>query len=126
MNGTLNRHSLHPHAEGAFRAKLAEAIDAHLEDPELDVEKLARSLYMSRAVLYRKIKTISNLPPKKLIHVIRLQRAASLLEEGTCRISEIAYRVGYSSHTVFGKNFLKQFGKTPLAYQGRLKSEKNS
>lgn len=88
----------------------------HIDNTELDVEKLAALMNISRPTLYRKIKTISQLSPHDLINITRLKKAAGLLTTGLYRIAEIADMVGYSSQTNFGRNFLKQFGMTPSEY----------
>ncbi|HSC38069.1 MAG TPA: response regulator [Chitinophagaceae bacterium] len=112
-------------ADEHFLEKLNEAILQHMEDTELDVEKLARHLNMSKPTLYRKIKSISDLTPNELINITRLKRAAELLVEGSYKIYEVANMVGYNSQTNFGRNFLKQFGMTPTDYLALKQSEKN-
>jgi len=112
-------------ADEQFLEKLNEAIYSHLEDTELDVEKLARIIAMSRPTLYRKIKAISNLTPNELINITRLKKAAELLASGSYKMYEIADMVGYNSQNNFGRNFLKQFGMTPSDYMSMKKAEKN-
>jgi DNA-binding response OmpR family regulator len=111
-------------ADEQFLEKLNEAIYNHLEDTELDVEKLARIIAMSRPTLYRKIKAISNLTPNELINITRLKKAAELLASGSYKMYEIADMVGYNSQNNFGRNFLKQFGMTPSDYMSMKKAEK--
>lgn len=111
-------------ADEHFLEKLNEAIYSHLEDTELDVEKLARIITMSRPTLYRKIKAISNLTPNELINITRLKKAAELLASGSYKMYEIADMVGYNSQNNFGRNFLKQFGMTPSDYMSMKKAEK--
>ena len=111
-------------ADEQFLEKLNEAIYNHLEDAELDVEKLARIITMSRPTLYRKIKAISNLTPNELINITRLKKAAELLASGSYKMYEIADMVGYNSQNNFGRNFLKQFGMTPSDYMSMKKAEK--
>jgi DNA-binding response OmpR family regulator len=112
-------------ADELFLEKLNEIIYANLEDTELDVEKLASLVNMSRPTLYRKIKSISDLTPNELINITRLKRAAELLVEGNYKIYEIADMAGYGSQTNFGRNFLKQFGMTPTDYLAMKQAEKN-
>jgi two-component system, cell cycle response regulator len=99
-------------------------ICSNLEDTELDVEKLARLVNMSRPTLYRKIKSISDLTPNELINITRLKKAAELLAEGTHKIYEVADLAGFGSQTNFGRNFLKQFGMTPSDYLSLKQAEK--
>lgn len=111
-------------ADELFLEKLNEVIYANLEDTELDVEKLAKLVNMSRPTLYRKIKSISDLTPNELINITRLKRAAELLVEGNYKIYEVADMAGYGSQTNFGRNFLKQFGMTPTDYLSMKQAEK--
>ncbi len=110
-------------ADEQFLETLNETIRLHLEDTELDVEKLARIMNMSRPTLYRKIKAISNLTPNELINITRLKKAAEMLAAGQYKVYEVADMVGYNSQNNFGRNFLKQFGITPTEYMSIKKSE---
>lgn len=103
-------------ADKLFLEKINEIIEENLTNENLDVEHLARLLNMSRPTLYRKIEAISDLTPNDLIHIQRLKKAAELLCEGQYKIYEVAYMVGYSSQTHFGRNFQKQFAMTPSEY----------
>ena len=106
----------HSKADEQFLEELNDAINAHIEDTDLDVEHLARYMNMSRPTLYRKIKAISDLTPNELINIARLKKAVLLLSEGNLKINEIAEIVGYTSLTHFGRNFQKQFGVSPSQY----------
>jgi two-component system cell cycle response regulator len=106
-------------ADEQFLESLNNAINAHIEESDLDVDHIARYLNMSRPTLYRKIKGVSNLSPSELIHVARLKKAAELFSEGNTRISEVAMMVGYTSAHHFARNFQKQFGMTPSEYLKR-------
>jgi two-component system, cell cycle response regulator len=106
----------HTKPDELFLEHLSEAICNNIEDANLDVEKLARLVNMSKPTLYRKIKSISDLTPNELINITRLKKAAELLVEGNYKIYEVADMTGYGSQTNFGRNFLKQFGMTPTDY----------
>jgi AraC-like DNA-binding protein len=51
-----------------------------------------------------------------MIQIIRLKRAAQLLQEGKYLISEVGYMVGFSNPSYFTKCFQKQFGIKPGDY----------
>lgn len=106
----------HTKADEVFLETLHETINKNIEDTELDVEKLAQIMNMSRVTLYRKIKAISVLTPIELINITRLKRGAELLAEGSHRIFEVSYMVGFSSQSNFARNFQKQFNVTPSEY----------
>ncbi len=61
-------------ADEKFLEELNDAILHNLENPDLDVEQLARIVNMSRPTLYRKIKAVSNLTPNELINITRLKK----------------------------------------------------
>lgn len=114
----------HTRPDEAFLEKLNEAIQLNLDDRELNIDKLTRLLNMSRTNLFRKIKSLTDLTPNDLINLTRLKKAAALLSEGNYKIYEVAAMVGYGSQTNFGKNFSKQFGKTPTEYQKQMQADK--
>lgn len=107
-----------------FLEKINSLIHENITSENLDVEYLAQKLNMSRPTLYRKIKAISDLTPNDLINISRLKKAAELLCGGEYKIYEVAYLVGYSSQTHFGRNFQKQFGMTPTEYMEKQRSKK--
>lgn len=103
-------------ADEQFLEHLNDLIIQHMQNPEFDVEQLAKYLNMSRPTLYRKIKAISNLSPAELVTITRLKKAAIILAEGKFNINEVSQLLGFTSTAHFGKNFMKQFGITPSAY----------
>jgi DNA-binding response OmpR family regulator len=114
----------HSKADERFLEILNDTIAKRIEDTDLDVEKLASLMNMSRVTLYRKIKAVSNLSPVELINIIRLKKAAELLADGDYKIYEISAIVGYSSQSNFARNFLKQFNMTPTEYMQSLHQKK--
>lgn len=117
----------HSKADERFLDTLHETIEKNLEDPDLDVEKLAKILNITRITLYRKIKATTNLSPIELITVTRLKKAAELLLQGEFRVYEVADMVGFSSQSNFARSFSKQFGMSPTDYlQTKQPEKKNS
>lgn len=113
----------HTRSDEKFLATLHNTIMKNLDDPDLDVEKLAKIMTMSRITLYRKIKALSDLSPIELINISRLKRAAELLAGGEHRIYEISDMVGFSSQSNFARNFQKQFNMTPTEYMNSRQQE---
>ena len=106
----------HTREDEKFIEKLNSLILEHLQDQELDVERLAKYVNMSRPTFYRKIKAISNLTPNELINLTKLKKAAELLAGGSHGINVVSEIVGYSSVRIFVRNFEKQFAITPAEY----------
>ncbi|WP_207497216.1 response regulator transcription factor [Aridibaculum aurantiacum] len=114
----------HSKSDELFLENLNQVIFDNLDEPELDVDNLAKYMNMSRPTLFRKIKLVADLTPHELINLTRLRKAAELLAEGDYKIYEISNMVGYNSQTIFGRNFFKQFGCTPTEYQKKNQAVK--
>lgn len=104
----------------AFLKKLDDYIRKNIQDSQMDIDKLAEHMNMGRPTLYRKIKSLSALSPKELINITRLKKAACLIAENEFSLSEIARMVGYSSQSLFSRNFQKHFNMSPQEYMKSL------
>jgi DNA-binding response OmpR family regulator len=110
----------HSKTDEAFLRKLDEYIRDNIKDPNIDIDMLAEHMFMSRTTFYRKIKSLSSLSPKELIDITRLKKAASLIAENEFSLFEISKKVGYSSQSLFTRNFQKYFNMTPVEYFNSL------
>ena len=108
-----------------FMNKVIEVINANLKDETFNVERMAEELCLSRSSLLRKIKTLFNLSPIDFIRLIRLKKAAELIQDGKYRVGEICYMVGFSSHSYFSKLFFKQFGMTPKDFEKQISNTRS-
>lgn len=95
----------------------------HLQNKDLSVEDLAEHMNMSRPTFYRKMKAVSKLSPKDFIDRIRLKKAAELIAENQNKFFQIANKVGFTSQSVFGKNFQKHFKLSPKKFLDHLKEK---
>ncbi|RYY24844.1 MAG: hybrid sensor histidine kinase/response regulator, partial [Chitinophagaceae bacterium] len=107
-----------------FIEKLIFIIESRIMDPQLSVEELSREIHMSRSGLHKKLKAMSGHVPNEFIRLIRLRNAAKLLLNGATNISEVGYRVGFSSHSYFSKCFAQQFNLTPTEFAENYRSLK--
>lgn len=103
--------------EENFIKKLNDFLYNNVQNSSLSVGLLATSMFMSRATLYRKIKSLTDLTPNELINGVRLKQAAELLKSADYKVFEIAKMVGFNSQSSFGKVFAKHFKMTPTEYQ---------
>jgi DNA-binding response OmpR family regulator len=106
----------HSKTDERFLEALHETINKNIEDVDLDVEKLAKIMNMSKPTLFRKIKAISNMTPHELITLTRLKKAAELLNDGQYKIYEVSDMIGYHHQSNFTRDFHKQFKMTPTEY----------
>lgn len=96
-----------------FMMKFCNAVERSLSNPDLSVEDISTELCMSRAQLYRRVKALTGKSPVEIIRQMRLAKADKLLSDSSLNVSEIAYRVGFSSSSYFSKCYRDQFGKLP-------------
>lgn len=101
--------------------KALEYTETNISNPDFSVEELSRELGMSRVHLYKKLSSLTGKTPIEFIRVIRLKRAAQLLEESQMTVSEIAYEVGFNNPKYFRKYFKEEFGVLPSQYGSRSK-----
>jgi len=92
-------------------------VEKNISKPEFSVVELSRELGMSRVNLYKKLSSITGKTPIEFIRVIRLRRAAQLLETGRISVSEAAYQVGFNNPKYFTKHFKSEFGMLPSEFR---------
>jgi CheY-like chemotaxis protein len=99
--------------EDAFIVKLRSFILKNISDPDLTGDRIGSHFALSRVHLYRKLKALTNLSISEFVKKIRLEKAKELLEENKLNISEIADLTGFTSVSLFSRNFKQAFGKSP-------------
>jgi YesN/AraC family two-component response regulator len=102
-----------------FMKRAFESVEKNMNNPDFSVEDLSRELFMSRVALYKKLLSITGKSPIEFIRIMRLKRAAQLLQKGMRNIADIAYEVGYNNPKIFTKYFKEEFGVIPSKYLDR-------
>jgi DNA-binding response OmpR family regulator len=96
-----------------FLANIMKTIEKNMEEEDFSVEELAKKAAMSRSQLHRKLIALLDQSPSDLIRQTRLLRAKELLQKKAFTPSEVAFKVGFNSHTYFSKCFKEEFGVSP-------------
>jgi DNA-binding response OmpR family regulator len=102
-----------PSMEEKFLMRVTKVVEEHLDDEHFSVEELSKKVGMSRAQLHRKLIALTGKSASRFVRNYRLEHAYQLLEKKVGTVSEIAYRVGYSSPAYFTKCFTEDFGISP-------------
>ena len=102
-----------------FITRVRTLIEENIDNPDFSVEEFGRSIGMSHAQLYRKIKALTDYSPNEYVRVTRLRQAAALLSASELTVAEVAYRAGFSSPSYFAKCFRRLYNETPADYQKR-------
>ena len=97
----------------SFIKKFRHLLEDNYTESELNVEDLGRSMGLSRSQLYRKIKALTNYSPNELLRIMRLQKASELINTSELSVSEIAYKVGFTSPSYFAKCFKDFYNQSP-------------
>ena len=106
-----------PTAEEVFLSKLQTMIEQHLGDEDFSVQSLSEMMAMDRTVLYRRMQAVTGMPPSVYIKQIRLNVAKQLLRETDMAISDIAYKIGFSTVKYFSTTFKEAVGMLPGDYR---------
>ena len=102
-----------PSMEEKFLMRVKGVVDKHLDDEHFSVEELSKEVGMSRAQLHRKLIALTGVSASRFVRNYRLEHAYQLLQNKVGTVSEIAYRVGYSSPAYFTKCFTEDYGISP-------------
>jgi YesN/AraC family two-component response regulator len=105
-----------------FLYKCISLIEAHLTDPQFDVETLARLMKISYPTLFKRIKTTTGKSINNFIRFVRLRKAAELLIRTNCNVNEAAFQVGINDLKYFREQFHKQFNLNPSEFVKKHRS----
>ncbi len=98
--------------------RATEVVTKYIDDPDFNVNTFASEMALGRSKLYLKIKGITGMTPNEFILNTRLKKAAALLlSDQELNVSDITYRLGFSTPRYFSKCFKDLFGISPLNYR---------
>lgn len=80
-------------------------------------KQLADELFLSERQLSRFVNRYYGVPLHILANNKRIEAAATMLQDTSLSIEQIASQVGFSSKSGFYREFVKRYGKTPLRYR---------
>ena len=107
-----------------FLDKTIKVIEENISNNEYSIDDLSVTLGLSHDNFYRKIKSLSGMSAAQFIRMIRLKRAAQMLDSTDLTISEILYEVGFTNPSYFAKCFKQQFGLSATEYQNKARENK--
>jgi signal transduction histidine kinase/DNA-binding response OmpR family regulator len=112
-------------ADEKFLEGVKAAIEQRMSNTNFGVEWLADEVALSARQLQRRLHATVGLSAAGLVRMMRLQRAAQLLERRAGTVSEIAYMVGFQDAGYFASLFKQTYGLTPSTYaeQHAVRSE---
>ena len=93
-------------------------IDRDYAQP-LDVEALARGVFMSAGHLSREFRRTFGESPYSYLMTRRIERAMALLRRGDLSVTDVCFEVGFSSLGTFSTRFTELVGVPPSTYRAQ-------
>ena len=112
---------LSPRGAADLRRRVADYVDAHLDDPDLGPESIARAHYVSARQVHRAFAEEST-TVRTLVRARRLDRARrDLLDprRAGLSITEVAMRSGFADLPGFSRAFRARYAESPSAFRQR-------
>lgn len=101
--------------------KVAEMVKAYIDlnykDNELDLEKIAKNLFLNSDYFRRAFKKELNVTLTDYITSVRMRKVKELIDCGNIKLSNLCYEVGISDASYFSKCFKKYYGLSPRDYE---------
>lgn len=97
-------------------------IDLRLNDAQLTVGQLAKTLGQSERRLRQIFMKEFGVGPKQYIRERRLARAATLLADSALSVKEVMSAIGFNHPSHFSREYKRFFGETPSESRDRLDS----
>jgi AraC-like DNA-binding protein len=85
----------------------------NIDNSRFNKDEFASAMHVSSSLLYKKLKSLTDLSPTDFIKNIRLNYALKLLQTGKHTITEVSELCGFSSAKYFSTAFKNHFGKPP-------------
>nr|WP_321452884.1 two-component regulator propeller domain-containing protein [uncultured Carboxylicivirga sp.] len=101
-----------------FMQKVNNVVSELYADPTFDIETFSSKMFVSRSLLYKKLKALTNVSPNEYINVFRLKKALPLLKSKKYQVGEVAVMVGFNDPKYFSRVFKKFYNCSPSEYAG--------
>lgn len=96
-----------------FVKKAVSVVHDNMDNPQFNKESFASEMNVSSSLLYKKIKSLTDLSPIDFIKSIRLNHALKLIQSGKYTVTEVSELCGFSSAKYFSAAFKAYYGKSP-------------
>jgi AraC-like DNA-binding protein len=107
--------------ENDFINKLVNQIYEDMQTGDISVEKLSKTMYISRSQLSRKVLNLTGMSTSDFVMQVRMGKARRLLEDTTTPITEVALKCGFNDPSYFTRMFKKTYDITPSQARKRSK-----
>jgi signal transduction histidine kinase/ligand-binding sensor domain-containing protein/DNA-binding response OmpR family regulator len=106
-------------ADEIFLQKAIDLVEQNMYNAGYSIDNFISEMNMSRSVLYRKLKALTDQSITEFIRTIKLKRAGQLILKSQLSISEIAFDLGFNDLKHFRISFQKIFNELPSQYRAK-------
>ena len=103
----------HSAKDQLFISNLTEIILANLKNENFGINELASESHISKYSLRRRLNALTNKTVSQFIRETRLRKALEMLRNEEVNVTEVSYKVGFSSPAYFNTCFHELFGYPP-------------
>ena len=108
-----------PLAELSTVDALKQVLIPHLNERDLDAQRVADAIGISKRTLARRL-SAEGTSFRAELDQLRRRRAEALLGEGNLTIAEVGVEIGYPDAAVFSRTFRRWHGCSPSEYRDRV------
>ena len=117
LHADNKKHSGAKKIDRKFANEFTAIVEGNIANEDFGVDDICKEIGISRVQLYRKVKAVLGYNINEYILDVRMQKAKYLLLNEDFSISEISYKVGFSSQAYFSTVFKSKFGLTPKGFK---------
>lgn len=100
-----------------FIERLNSTIKEKMTKEHFGVESLSNALNISRVQLHRKVTALCGCSSSSYIKRFKMASAAEWLKQDSLTISEVAFKLGYTSLAHFSRNFKEEYSISPKEFR---------
>jgi AraC-like DNA-binding protein len=105
-----------------FVTKAYKILEKNYSEADFSVEQFAREMFVSRSLLYKKIKALTDLNITDFINSYKLKKSVEMIKTTDQSISEIAFKTGFNDPKYFSRIFKKFYGSSPSEFSKKHSS----
>lgn len=99
-----------------FITRAYAVLEKNYTETEFSVNQFAQEMFVSRSLLYKKIKAITDLNITDFINSYKLRKSVEMIKTTDQSISEIAFKTGFNDPKYFSRIFKKFYGLSPSEF----------
>jgi AraC-like DNA-binding protein len=103
--------------EEKFLNQFVDLLETSMGQPDFNIDSICKSIGISRAQLYRKVKALTAMSPNSFLKELRLRKAMRLIKQQYGNVAEIGYETGFSNPSYFSSLFQQRFGILPSQFR---------